>query len=172
MARARGLKLLPVSGRSSGTDDERQVDRGMHRFDKRDVLEPHDEERIHPGRRIRFRPSDRTLNTFGARSCRPRGDDERGIAARGERGLELSDHLRNRHRRERGRTERRGLRQVFETEDGHARMLGLFDGAHHVERIAVAVIGVDEQREIAGAHDAADLVRELGQSNDRDVGGR
>ena len=51
-------------------------------------------------------------------------------------------------------------------------MLELLHGAHHVQRIAVAGIGVDDQAEIAVTHDAAHLVGELGQRLQHEVGHR
>ena len=42
--------------------------------------------------------------------------------------------------------------------------------AHHVERVAVAVIGIDQQRQLAGAVDAIRLCGELGQRQHDQVG--
>ena len=48
--------------------------------------------------------------------------------------------------------------------------LQFLDRAHHVERVAVAVIGIDQQRQLAGAIDAIGLVGELGEGQHDQVG--
>ncbi len=46
------------------------------------------------------------------------------------------------------------------------------DRAHDVQRIAVAMVGVHDEREVGCAHDAPDLVGELGERQDDQVGRR
>ena len=52
---------------------------------------------------------------------------------------------------------------VFDHQAGDARGLQFLHGAHDIQRVAVAVIGVDHQRQLAGAVDAVRLGGELGQ---------
>jgi len=41
-------------------------------------------------------------------------------------------------------------------------MLQFLHRAHHVERVAVAMVGVDDQAQLAHSHDAPDLAGKLG----------
>ena len=56
-----------------------------------------------------------------------------------------------------------GQRRVLDGEAGHARGLELQDRAHDIQGIAVAVVGIDQERQLRGARDAQRLRRELAQ---------
>ena len=75
----------------------------------------------------------------------PAENDERRIAAPIERGLHLSDALLQRNQLRRGGAE--GLRQqrVLDGEARGSRGLQLLHRAAHVQRIAIAVVGVDDE---------------------------
>ncbi len=65
--------------------------------------------------------------------------------------------------RELGERRRAGQLGVLDGQAGDAGGLQFGDRAHDVERVAVAVIRIHEQRQPAGAVDAQRLVRELGE---------
>ena len=100
---------------------------------------------------------------------RPAMHKRRILAARQCR-LHLADALGDRREPRLGRAERRRQVGVLEAEAADARRLQLLDRALGVERIAVAMVGVDHQRQVAGAVDAIGLAREFTEGEDDQVG--
>ena len=64
----------------------------------------------------------------------------------------------------------RGQDGVLDGEGADADGLELLDRAHDVERVAVAVIGIDHHRQIGCPGDAAGLLDEFAQGEQHDVG--
>src|SRR5438270_203117 len=61
-------------------------------------------------------------------------------------------------------------RRVLDGEGGDTGRLELLHRAHDVERVPVAVVGVDHEGQVAAAGDASDLLGELGQGQDDEIG--
>ena len=77
--------------------------------------------------------------------------------------------------RAQGRLAARSIRprqyRVLDRHRTDAGRLQLLDGAAHVERIAVAMVGVDQQCQVAGSANAVGLSGEFGQGQDDEIGG-
>ena len=100
----------------------------------------------------------------------PAGDAQQWVLSAGERGLHLADALFEGGEPGLGGAERRRQVGVLDAEPRHARRLELLDRALHIERIAVAVVGIDQERQSTGAVDAIGLARELAQGEHDQVG--
>ena len=113
-------------------------------------------------------------NGVGNPGQRDRGgtadDDEARVLAAGERRAHLADRLIDREQPGLGRAVGRGQQGVLDRETDDARGFQFLHGALDVERIAVAVVGIDQQRQIAGPVDAIGLRGEFGEREQDDVG--
>lgn len=58
---------------------------------------------------------------------------------------------------------------IFDGQSGYARRFEFFDGAHDVQRVAVAVVCVAQQRQVARTTDAMRLRCEFGQRKNNEV---
>ena len=96
-------------------------------------------------------------------------DHQGGILSRRHGRPQFPEHLVRRHQIFAVPTERRGQHGVLDGQGGDSRCLQLFDRAHDVQRIAIPVIGVHHERQIAPAGDAADLIGELRQGEDGEI---
>jgi hypothetical protein len=112
--------------------------------------------RIEPERRTRVGPGD---------------DLEIPVAARVDRGPDLAEHLRQGHDLlpvEMAAALREDL--VLELDPRRAGALQHSDRADHVERVAEARVGVDEERDRDRVGHGRDMVHDLGKRGEPDVG--
>ena len=129
------------------------------------------EQRIDARRLVGPAAGDRIVEAADLHGAGAAGDGEQRILAAGQRRLHLADALGDRGEAGLGRAVRRRQVGVLDAHAGNARRLELLDRAFHIERIAVAVVGVDHQRQAAGAVDAVGLGGELAQGQHDQVGG-
>ena len=100
------------------------------------------------------------------------GDDQGGVLAAGEGGFHFADAFVDGDEVAfAGVAVGQGQGGILDGEGGDAGGFEFFDGAADVEGVAVAVVGVDHQAEVAGAADAVDLLGEFGEGEDDEVGG-
>ncbi len=93
-----------------------------------------------------------------------------GIGACGERRAQLADALLHRHELSfAARAVRLRQQRILDRQRRHAGGFEFFHRAHHVHRVAVAVIGIAQQRQLAGSADAMRLLGELCQSEQHDI---
>ena len=100
------------------------------------------------------------------------GDDHELRRAAGlDRGAHLLDHLARRdHLLAVHVAAALGRHLVLEVEPGDAGRLVLADRAHHVERVAVAVVGVGDHRDPDGLHEPPRVAGHLVEREQADVG--
>jgi len=67
--------------------------------------------------------------------------------------------------------ELRRQQRVFDGQGRHAGAFQLDDGAHHVEGIAVTVVGVGDERQLGDATDTGGLLGEFAEGDQGEVGG-
>ena len=97
-------------------------------------------------------------------------DDEARVLPAGQRRAHLADAFLDRDELRVVAAERDRQQRVLDGQRRDARGLQLLDGALDAERIAVAVIGVDAERQRAGAVDAVGLLREFGERQHAEIG--
>ncbi|MNS69182.1 hypothetical protein D3C72_1024880 [compost metagenome] len=93
------------------------------------------------------------------------------IAAGFERRADLADAFGDRDQVGGFTAELRGQQGVFDGQRSHARTFEFDDGAHDVERVAVAVVGVGNHRQLGDTADAGGLFSELAEGDQGKVGG-
>ena len=142
----------------------------MHGFDLLALAGPREENGVDPGLLIRPDALLRLGDAAAAQGAGAADDDQRRILARRHRAPELAEHFFDRHQAVALPAERRGQHRILDRQRGDARRLQLFDRSHDVERVPVAVVGVDHQGQIAPARNAANLLGELGQGQDDEIG--
>jgi hypothetical protein len=169
---APGAQVVQVHEFGSGAaDDERQADRRRDGVELRAGLDPDQEDRIDAGGLVGADPGDGVLDAGQRDRAAAPDDHQLRVPAPGECGAHLADPL-----LERGqaglaaRAEGLGQLGILDREPGHAGHFQLFHRALHVERVAVAVVGVDHQRQVAGAADALRLGGELGEREHDQIG--
>ena len=69
-------------------------------------------------------------------------------------------------------SELRRQQRVLDGQRGHAGTLQLDHGAHGVQRIAIAMVGVGDHRQAGDATDARGLFDEFAQGDEREIGRR
>ena len=98
-------------------------------------------------------------------------ENEDAVAAGIDRGLHLADHLGGRDHFlsvEMPATLRRHL--IFELDGAGSGALQHRDRAHHINRISEAGIGIDQQRQRHGIGDRGDVIAQLGERHEADIG--
>ena len=115
---------------------------------------------------------DRFVEAQARRRVGARDDDEIGIAARGERRFDLADVLVHFDDRPRARKMPAALGRdlVFEMDRRNARRFELRDRAAHVHRVAVAGVGVADERNVDARRDAMRMARDQREIDEPDVG--
>ena len=108
-----------------------------------------------------------TLNRAGVRS----GDDDHPFAARVNRGPHLSDHLIGRNQLLAGEVAaafRRVL--VLDLNRAGANLLEDPDRVSDIDRVAEAGVGIDDQRQIDNAANSQNVIGDLAQIHESEVG--
>jgi hypothetical protein len=169
-ARPAGGEVLALQRRRRRADDNRQLHGLVYRFDLVERLDPDDEDRVDAALLVRLCPRHGARRVLELERCGAARDDERRIRARLYGGLELAHHLLDGNQLFLLLAETSRQRGVFYAHRRYARVLQLFHRAHHVERIAVAVVRIDDEAQVGRAHDAAHLVCELGEREHDEIG--
>src|SRR5207244_1813894 len=143
--------------------DDRQGDGGRQRIKLGARADADEEQCIDACYFVGFAAGDGVVETADLDRAGAAGDAKRRILPAGERRLHLADTFYDADEPWLGRAEWLGQLGVLDAEAGDARRLQLLDRALHIERIAVAVVGIDQERQVAGAIDAVGLARELAQ---------
>ena len=128
------------------------------------------EQHVDAGFLIGFEPRDGVFDAGHRHGAGAADKHQPFVLPPGKRRLHLADALCDRDQRRARRAVAGRQRRVLDGHAGDARGLEFFHGAFDVERVAVAVIGVDQERQLAGAVDAVGLLREFGQREHDDVG--
>jgi hypothetical protein len=155
---------------AGAAEKDRDIQRARYRFHVLTGRHSGKEHRIDTGGLIGAPAGDRIFQTVDGCRTRPPGDNQRRILTPLEGRFHLADSFVDRqHPRRPHRAE--GLRQVgiLNRQCGDAGGLQLLDRPLHVQRVAVAMIGIDEQRQVARAVDPVGLLRELRQCKDKQI---
>ena len=143
--------------------DQWQLHLRRNRVQVRARLDADQEDRVHTGRSVSLGAD----NCIGEGSHRRRAgssrNDQSRIVARGDRSFHLADPFLDRKQARFAAAERNRKVGILDGEARHARRLEFFDGTHHVQRVAVTVVGIAQQRKVARATDAMCLFRKFGQ---------
>jgi hypothetical protein len=97
-------------------------------------------------------------------------DDQARVLPAGQRRAHLADALGDRDELRVVATERRWQQRVLDGQAGDAGGLQFLDRALDAERVAIAVVGVDQERQRTGAVDAVGLGGEFTEREHADVG--
>jgi hypothetical protein len=140
------------------------------RFDLVDRLWRLDEQRVRAGLAVRPRPRQRAVQTLDRARVRASDDQEVGRAPGGHRSRQLGNHLgRGKHLLALHMAALLGHDLVLEVDRRHAGRLVLAHGADHVDRVAVAGIGVRHHGNIHGLDDPPGVVDHLGHRHQSHV---
>ena len=144
----------------------------MNRFDFFTSARPCQKNPIDAGIDADLATCDRPLKALTAQRSDASDDHQRRILPRHNRRVQLARELR--HRNEFLAlllAIARWQERVLDGQSGHPGRFQFLDRSHHIQGIAVAMIGVDHQTQGTGTSDAVDLLGKLGQGQDHDVRG-
>ena len=150
--------------------DQRQLGGGGDRIELGPRAHADEEQRIDTRLLVGLAAGDGVVEAGDLDRAGAAGDAQCRILAASQGRLHLADALGDRRQPRLGRAERRRQVGVFQAESADARRFQLLDRALGVERIAIAMVGVDHQRQVAGAVDAIGLAREFTEGEDDQVG--
>ena len=152
-------------------DQGRTLDRPADNPQFLDILRRFDKADIGTGFEIGVDPVDRRLQPLDRARVGARDDDEIGVLAGVDRGVDLADHL--------GEADHLlalvmaaflGRDLVFDVKGGDPRFLVLADRADDVDRVAVAGIGVGDDRDFDRFDRHADKADVLGEGQEPEIG--
>ena len=144
--------------------------RRRHRVELLAVLQARHEQHVDAHGLVGLQPRDGVFDAGDADRAGAADDDEARVLTPGQRRAHLADALLDRKELPLVAAERGRQQRVLDGQRRDARGLQLLDRALDAHRIAVAVVGVDAERQRAGAVDAVGLLREFGQRQHADVG--
>ena len=158
--------------RRGRADDERHAHRSRDRVELGARAQSGQHQAVHPCRFVRAKARDGVLHAGDGRCAGAPEHDEIGVAARGDGGAHLAERFVVREQAWRvGRAVRARQQRVLDHHGRRAGGIQLLHGADHALRVAVAVIGIDDERQRRDACGAMHLLGELGQRQHDDVGG-
>ena len=170
LARRKIIEVHHVLGHAA--EKQRLVHRRRHRVELLAVLEARHEQHVDAHGLVGFQPRDGVFDAGDADRAGAADDDEARVLAPGQRRAHLADALLDRKELPLFAAERGRQQRVLDGQRRDARGLQFLDRALDAHRIAVAVVGVDAERQRSGAVDAVGLLRKFGQRQHANVGRR
>ena len=154
---------------AGSAEEQRDVQLGVDRFNLRPGAGASQEDGVDSGGFISLDPAQALIQSF-AQAAGAAGDHRVGVGATRQCGLHLAHAFFQRYVA-RAVAELHGQHGILDGEGRHSGRLQLFDRALDAQGVAVAMVGVDHERQRSGAADAVDLLGELAQGQHDVVGG-